>query len=48
LLVFGAVTAYVLFELKRMPFERYSYRGLDVIIALGDGFLRPEERIEFV
>jgi hypothetical protein len=34
LLVFGAVTVYVLVELKRMLFERYSYRGLDVIIAL--------------
>ena len=34
LLFFGAVTIYVLIELKRMLFERYSYRGLDVIIAL--------------
>ena len=34
LLVFGAVMVYVLIELKRMLFERYSYRGLDVIIAL--------------
>jgi hypothetical protein len=34
LLVFGAVTIYVLIELKRMLFERYSYRGLDVIIAV--------------
>jgi hypothetical protein len=34
LLVFGAVTVYVLIELKRMLFERYSFRGLDVIIAL--------------
>lgn len=34
LLIFGAIAAYVLFELKRMLFERYSYRGLDVIIAL--------------
>jgi hypothetical protein len=34
LLVFGAVSVYVLVELKRMLFERYSYRGLDVIIAL--------------
>jgi hypothetical protein len=34
LLVFGAVMVYVLVELKRMLFERYSYRGLDVIIAL--------------
>ena len=34
LLVFGAVTVYVLMELKRMLFERYSFRGLDVIIAL--------------
>ena len=34
LLVFGAVTIYVLIELKRMLYERYSYRGLDVIIAL--------------
>ncbi len=33
-LVFGAATVYVLIELKRMLFERYSYRGLDVIIAL--------------
>ena len=30
LLVFGAVTIYVLIELKRMLFERYSFRGLDV------------------
>ena len=34
LLLFGAVTVYVLLELKRMLFERYSYRGLDVIIAV--------------
>ena len=34
LLVFGAVAVYVLLELKRMLFERYSYRGLDFIIAL--------------
>jgi hypothetical protein len=34
LLVFGAVMVYVLLELKRMLFERYSYRGLDVIILL--------------
>ena len=34
LLVFGAVAVYVLIELKRMLFERYSYRGLDVIIAV--------------
>lgn len=34
LLIFGAIAAYVLIELKRMLFERYSYRGLDVIIAL--------------
>ncbi len=34
LLVFGAVMVYVLIELKRMLFERYSYRGLDDIIAL--------------
>lgn len=34
LLVFGAVTIYVFIELKRMLFERYSYRGLDVIIAV--------------
>jgi hypothetical protein len=33
-LVFGAATVYVLIELKRMLFERYSYRGLDAIIAL--------------
>jgi len=33
-LVFGAVMVYVLIELKRMLFERYSFRGLDVIIAL--------------
>jgi hypothetical protein len=34
LLVFGAVMVYLLIELKRMLFERYSYRGLDVIILL--------------
>lgn len=34
LLVFGGVMIYVLIELKRMLYERYSYRGLDVIIAL--------------
>lgn len=34
LLIYGAVAIYVLIELKRMLFERYSYRGLDVIIAL--------------
>ena len=34
LLIFGAVMVYVLIELKRMLFERYSFRGLDVIIAL--------------
>ncbi len=34
LLIFGAVMIYVLVELKRMLYERYSYRGLDVIIAL--------------
>jgi len=34
LLFFGAVTVYVLIELKRMLFERYSYRGVDVIIVL--------------
>lgn len=34
LLIFGAVTIYVLIQLKRMLYERYSYRGLDVIIAL--------------
>lgn len=34
LLVFGAVAVYVLIELKRMLFERYSYCGLDVIIVL--------------
>ncbi len=34
MLIFGAVTIYVLIELKRMLYERYSYRGLDVIIAL--------------
>jgi hypothetical protein len=34
LLIFGAVTVYVLIELKRMLFERYSYRGLDAIILV--------------
>ena len=34
LLVFGTVMVYVLIELKRMLFERYSYRGLDVIITV--------------
>ena len=34
LLVFGAVTIFVLIELRRMLYERYSYRGLDVIIPL--------------
>ena len=34
LLTFGAVMIFVLIELKRMLFERYSYRGLDVIIML--------------
>jgi len=34
LLIFGALTIYVLIELKRMLFERYSYCGLDVIIPL--------------
>jgi fatty acid desaturase len=34
LLLLGAVAVYVLVELKRMLFERYSYRGLDVIIAV--------------
>jgi hypothetical protein len=34
LLIFGAIMVYVLLELKRMLFERYSYRGLDVIIML--------------
>ena len=34
LLIFGAVMIYVLVELKRMLYERYSYRGLDAIIAL--------------
>ena len=34
LLIFGAVTIYVLIELKRMLFERYSYRGLDPIILV--------------
>ena len=34
LLVFGAVGVFVLIELKRLLFERYSYRGLDVIIAV--------------
>jgi hypothetical protein len=34
LLVFGAVTIYVLFELKRMLYERYSFRGLDPIIMV--------------
>lgn len=34
LLAFAAVAVYVLVELKRMLFERYSYRGIDAIIAL--------------
>ena len=34
LLIFGAVAVYVLIELKRLLFERYSYRGLDVIITV--------------
>jgi len=34
LLIFGAVTIYVLIELKRMLYERYSFRGLDAIIVL--------------
>ncbi len=34
LLIFGAVAIYVLIELKRMLYERYSYRGLDLIITL--------------
>lgn len=34
LLLFGAVTIYVLMELRRMLYMRYSYRGLDVIIPL--------------
>ena len=34
LLIFGGVTVFVLLELKRMLFERYSYRGLDVIVVL--------------
>lgn len=34
LLVFGVVMVYVLIELKRMLFERYSFRGLDVVIAV--------------
>ena len=38
LLLFGAVAIYVLIELKRMLYERYSYRGLDVIIALAIGW----------
>ncbi|MDH3255023.1 MAG: hypothetical protein OEM62_08540 [Acidobacteriota bacterium] len=38
LLVFGGVAIYVLVELKRMLYERYSYRGLDVIIALAIGW----------
>jgi len=34
LLIFGALMIYVLIELKHMLYERYSYSGLDVIIAL--------------
>ncbi len=34
LLVFGAAAVFVLLELKRMLFERYSFRGLDIIIVL--------------
>jgi len=34
LLIFGAVAIFVLIELRRMLFERYSYRGLDLIVAL--------------
>jgi hypothetical protein len=38
LLVFGAVVVYVLIELKRLLFERYSYRGLDIIIMVAIGW----------
>ncbi len=34
LLIFGAIAIYVLIELRRMLYERYSYRGLDVIITV--------------
>jgi hypothetical protein len=34
LLIFGALMIYVLIELKHMLYERYSYSGLDVIIAI--------------
>jgi len=34
LLVFGVVMVYVLIEMKRMLFDRYSFRGLDAIILL--------------
>jgi hypothetical protein len=34
LLILGGICVYVLVELKRMLFERYSYSGLDLIIAL--------------
>jgi hypothetical protein len=38
LLVFGAVGVFVLVELKRLLFERYSFRGLDIIIAVAIGW----------
>jgi hypothetical protein len=34
LLIFGGVMIFVLIELRRMLHERFSYRGLDVIIVL--------------
>jgi len=34
LLLFGAVMIYVLIELRRMLYERYSYTGLNLIIAI--------------
>ena len=34
LLIFGGVMIYALIELRSMLFERYSYRGIDLIITL--------------
>jgi hypothetical protein len=34
LLIYGAVSIFVLIQLKHMLWERYSYRGLDPIIAV--------------
>lgn len=34
LLIYGAVSVYVLVQLRRMLYDRYSFRGLDVIVAV--------------